>query len=191
MRFGAGAVKAALIILVGLGFAVPVPAVAQDVVLLFAEPDESSLEIEIRRFLLSRSSWPVRISDFPNVEGDDALLHVELEVAGETREFSIDTLSSARDNTERRIKIYGWYFIGITENHRQRRQVLEAINEYNNTSWGPRIWLDDDGDLAFDWSINIPGPNTPIHAEMVYDGVYRLKIALDGLIPKLRELGIM
>ncbi len=106
----------------------------------------------------------------------------------------VDTLVSAKDGdtvTERVIKVYGYYTVGIKPGDRRYLDFLDFINTHHTKYWAPQsLNIDDDGDLRFDWSINIPGAEYPVHAEQVADAISRTLSELrNHILPQMAEKG--
>ena len=164
---------------------------AQDIPLLFVEDDESTTEIEVKRFLDGRTNWDVGLAYFGDLK-NDAYLSIPFTLEnGYNTIIYVDTFSSATDSNERRLHIYGYFILETVLGTRKRDALLEVLNQHIMDDWMmQRLYLDDDGDIAFNWVINIPGKETPIHAEQVYDAIIRTKFSLDKLVVKLRPLNL-
>lgn len=164
---------------------------AQDIPLLFVEGDEKTLETQIKDFLKERTTWPVELAHFG--EGrSDAYVRIPFTLDdGRTVDILIDSYSSATEGRERRIHVYGYFILNVSLGTRKRAALLEVLNQHTLDEWmSQRLYIDNDGDIAFAWIINIPGELTPVHAEQIYDAVIRTKFSLDALMPKLRPLGL-
>ena len=164
---------------------------AQDIPLLFVEDNEKSLEVQIKKFLDERTSWPVEMAYFGEGRAD-AYLSIPFTLEdGRRVEIYVDSFSSATEGRERRIHVYGYLILENTLGTRKRAALLEVLNQHAVDDWmSQRLYLDQDDDIAFAWVVNIPGKDTPIHAEQIYDAIIRTKFSLDGLMPKLRPLGL-
>ena len=94
--------------------------------------------------------------------------------------------------TERVIKITSWYILNVTPGHWARAPVLEMINTFSQEFWAPpKIYLDDDGDIRFEWFINVPSEDAPVHLELVRDAIVRIGLNWeDELYPRLLALGL-
>jgi|GEM_PF-3480526 len=165
---------------------------AQEIPLLFVEEDETTTELELMEFLKVRTNWTIERAEFGSNIGDDSYLRIPFTLEDD-REVTImvDSLPSAQSGSERRIQVYGWIVVEVGETHARRRDLLELLNTIQKDNWSAqRLYLDGDGDVAYAWSINIPGKRAPVHAEQVYDAIIRTKLMLDTLSPKLNELGL-
>lgn len=172
-------------------FMVSSPVWAQDIPLLFVERDNKSLELAISKYLQQRTSWPVGVAYFDN-QKLDAYLNIPFTLEdGRSVTIYIDTFSSATESKERRINIYGHFIIPGQMSHERRAATLEVLNQHMVDDWMmQRLYLDKADDIAFAWVINIPGKDSPVHAEQVYDAILRTKFSLDKLVGKLRPLGL-
>jgi len=167
-------------------------AIAQEIPLLFVEDDQTTVESELVNFLNVRTNWPTQRAELGTSQGEDSYWRIPFTLADDKEvTIMVDSLPSAQGGSERRIQVYGWIVVEVTENHTRRRDLLELLNTTQRENWSAqRLYLDADGDVAYAWSINIPGKRSPVHAEQVYDAIIRTKIMLDGLSPKLNELGL-
>lgn len=189
MQYNNTIVKAIMLAVIINLFSVRVQ--AQDIPLLFVEEDELSVELEVKRFLDERTNWNVSVAYYGD-QRSDAYLSIPFTLEGgfETVIY-VDSFSSATDSRERRLHIYGYFILNTVLGTRKRAALLEVLNQHAIDDWMiQRLYLDDDGDIAFNWVINIPGKETPVHAEQVYDAIIRTKFSLDKLLPKLKPLGL-
>ena len=71
-------------------------------------------------------------------------------------------------------------------------QFLEVPNNYSQDYWAPpRIYLDGDGDIRFEWFINVAAEDAPVHLEQVRDAISRIGLGWEQEVcPRLLELGI-
>jgi hypothetical protein len=164
---------------------------AQDIPLLFVEDDESKVEIAVKRFLDDRTNWNVRLA-YLNGQRNNAYLSIPFTLSsGIHVTIYVDSFSSATQSSERRLHIYGYFNLNTHLGDRRRDALLEVLNQHTIDDWMiQRLYLDNDGDIAFNWVINIPGKAAPVHAEQVYDAIVRTKFSLDKLVGKLRPLGL-
>jgi hypothetical protein len=78
--------------------------------------------------------------------------------------------------TERRVTISAYYVLpDEAKTPESRAALLELINEWHIGKWVPqRIYLDHDGDIAMESSINVPGKDFEVHTEVIIDQMYRM-----------------
>lgn len=170
--------------------------VAEELPLVFVEQSESLIEIQIDDYLQKTEGFAITIDEYNGIP-DDLFLRFEntFQDAPELS-FLVDTLRSATNDddvvTERVIKITSWYILNVTPDHWARSPVLEMINTYSQDFWAPpRIYLDSDGDIRFEWFINVAAEDAPVHLEQVRDAIVRIGLGWEGeLYPRLRELGL-
>lgn len=163
----------------------------QDIPLLFVENDEKSLEVQVQKFLDERTNWPVELAYFGEGRTDAYVLIPFTLDDGRSVNIYVDSFSSADAGRERRLHVYGYFILENTLGTRKRAALLEVLNQHTIDDWmSQRLYLDKDGDIAFAWVINVPGKDSPIHAEQVYDAIIRTKFSLNALLPKLRPLGL-
>ena len=169
---------------------------AEDPLYIYVEEDESTAELMIDEYLRKNEGLAIAILEYEEIPDDIYLrFDISYENAPELA-FLVDTLESAADDdgvaTERVIKITSWYIINITPEHEARASVLELINSYDQDFWAPpKIFLDTDGDVRFEWHINVAAEDAPVHVEQVNDAIIRIGIGWEEeLYPRLLELGI-
>jgi hypothetical protein len=157
--------------------------------------DESSVELKIRDFLVEEYELPVSTHRL-DAERDDIVLSVRLEGPEEgspSLTFSIDTEPSAHDEervVERVIVIHAYHALpdgGKTPELRAR--ILELNNTFAAEFWMPhRFYLDEDGDVAMESLLNIPGPEVKVHAEMVCNLLGHMHLTWEEYLPKLEKI---
>lgn len=78
--------------------------------------------------------------------------------------------------TERRVTLTAYYVLpDAMKTSEYRAQLLEVINLWHVGKWEPqRIYLDKDGDITMQSSINVPGKDFQVHAELVADQAFRM-----------------
>lgn len=171
-------------------------AVAQELPLVFVEQSEGLVEMQIDDYLRKTEGFTITIDEYDCIP-DDLFLRFENTFRDAPElSFLVDTLQSATDNddvvTERVIKITSWYILNVTPGHWARAPVLEMINTFSQEFWAPpKIYLDDDGDIRFEWFINVPSEDAPVHLELVRDAIVRIGLNWeDELYPRLLALGL-
>lgn len=184
--------------LVFLGGA-PTPAIGQDegAALLFPTSSDRDLENQIGAYLEANKGWKVDRTLYKGNE-DDVLLKVGFnwDDGVPTVNYTVDAIASGRNEadevTETRIRIATYYKLGITADHAMRSRALEALNEYHEKYWMPhRVYLDSDGDVIFESSLNIPGIFSPMHAEVVADAIARSNSGWRTLHEHLDKAGLL
>ena len=169
---------------------------AQELPLVFVEQSESLVEIQIDDYLRRTEGFDIAVNEYESIP-DDVFLSFENSYANAPElSFLVDTLQSASNDddvvTERVIKITSWYIIKVTPDHWARAPILEMINSYSQDFWAPpRIYLDSDGDIRFEWFINVAAEDAPVHLEQVRDAIARIGLGWeDELYPRLLEIGL-
>ncbi len=169
---------------------------AQELPLVFVEQSESLVEIQIDDYLRRTEGFDIAVNEYESIS-DDVFLRFKNSYANAPElSFLVDTLQSASNDddvvTERVIKITSWYIIKVTPDHWARAPILEMINSYSQDFWAPpRIYLDSDGDIRFEWFINVAAEDAPVHLEQVRDAIARIGLGWeDELYPRLLEIGL-
>ena len=169
---------------------------AMDSPFVYVEKDERTAELGIDEYLRKNEGLAIAILEYDEIP-DDVYLRFDIsyENAPELA-FLVDTLESAADDdgvpTERVIKITSWYIINVTPDDQARAPVLEMINSYDQDFWAPpKIFLDSDGDIRFEWYINVAAEDVPVHMEQVRDAVIRIGLGWEEEVyPQLLDLGL-
>lgn len=150
---------------------------------LEAARDESSLEHRIMGYLKSKG-----LSTYTNDKPEDLRVWVSY-AAGEgtpAYDISIDTLSSARDGTERVVQIS--LFTRQIIDASRWDEVARHLNEHHRTHWSGTFHIDADNEIVGQWHINIPGAGYPVHTELVYDAVQRLGFSWTPLYKEIAAM---
>lgn len=157
---------------------------------------DSAVEKQLAGYLRDVKEWTVDFEVFPK-NADDVYLSVPWTTTddGPTMYVTVDVEPSARSKEdgsvrEIRVRIFCVFKYEIDASHPQRAAALEALNTYQNDFWTPRVYLDEDGDLVLESSVNVPGEDFPIHPELVADAIDRMSGAWDGLTPLLAKNGL-
>ncbi|MEW5911381.1 MAG: hypothetical protein AB1814_02420 [Thermodesulfobacteriota bacterium] len=150
--------------------------------LLFVTADEAATEKLIAAYF--EKVYRKTTSFYQNkTDPKDVWISYTLAPAGAPKmRVIIDTAISARDKRtgevlERRVKISAYYMMpdAVKNNPQYRAALLELNNDFINRYWVPnRIKITRSGNIGFETSINIPGPTTPVHPEMVWDQLTRM-----------------
>jgi hypothetical protein len=118
-------------------------------------------------------AYPVSVDNAPNIR------------------VVIDTMVAEKDKDgkvrERVIGVQTFYILPASAKTPQARQkILELCNTWMCDHWSPGcIFLDEDGDLCLRTVLNIPGPDIPVHAEMVFDAIARMRPVWQAFYPLL------
>ncbi len=142
---------------------------AQDSKLTVAQ-DESSTEKSIEQYLKTKHDMVIIEK---NLSPDD--LYLELPMKGGTTpayKITIDTqpLNHKDDRvSERGIRIQG--YTGVKVPDAKLEAVQKVINELNRDKVFSAIYVDKDGEIILDWTLNILEPG--LDAEYVYDALAR------------------
>ena len=164
--------------------------------MVFVEQSESLVEIQIDDYLRETERYEIEINEYDGIPDDVSLRFDDTFDSASDLSFLIDTLQSATDDndvvTERVIKTTSWYVIEVTPNHWARAPLLEMINLYAQDFWSPpKIYLDGDGDIRFEWYINVAAEDAPVHLEQVRDAIIRIGLSWEReMYPRLREMGL-
>jgi len=153
--------------------------------------DESSMEESIAAFLKARTDWKVKRLYLDEAEEDLMLEYAFTFDAVPEIELRIDTeVSGHVDNdtvTERLIRVF--FFHELPDTAKTPEVIVQMLafnNMYLFNRFAPdRILIDEDGDLFFATTINLPGPMVSVHGEMVYDAVVRMVDEWQEYWPKL------
>ena len=177
----------------------PLRAAAQDEggALLFPTSSDRDLEKQIGKYLQENKGWEVDYNLYRG-DPDDVLLKLRFDWDDGVPAvvYTIDAIASGRDEadevTETRIRVATYYKLGITAQHAMRAKALEALNDYHEKYWMPhRLYLDGDGDVICESSLNIPGIFSPLHAEGVADAVARSNSGWRTLHEHLGAAGLL
>ena len=163
--------------------------------LLFVCQDEVEIERTISEFLKVRTEWRVNDAYWDDAETDLYLLYTFGFEDAPSLRVSVDTFITYQDEddavTERSIRVAAYWVVpDAAKTDKVRVRLLELINELHRRNTFPsRYFLDEDDDFAMQTWINLPGPNVPIHAEMIYDAIWRMQNTWeDTTWPALAEL---
>lgn len=171
-------------------------AFAETTPLIFICQDEASIERQIKGYIEEKYEIEGGFQII-NEDNDDIVVTYTLSAGEETPKFEIkvDTMVSGRNTeteeiTERCIKIYGWYELPAKyKAAAYRPRIMELNRSFMERKWVPhRVYLDRDTDVAFETFINIPGPNVPIHAEMINDMLRRNLTAWEEYYKELQAV---
>lgn len=169
---------------------------ASDPVLLYVVDDESSAELLIDEYLRTNEGLAIAILEYDELP-DDLYLRFDIDyLSAPELAFLVDTVPSAAEDdgsaSERMIKITSWYILNVTPDDSARASVLEMINSYDQDFWAPpKIFRDEDGDIRFEWHINVAAMDAPVHMEQVRDAIIRIGLGWeDELYPRLLEIGL-
>lgn len=145
--------------------------------------DESSLERRVRDYLEAKG-MALSTNDKP----DDLLLYLSFadEEGTPAYDVSIDTLSSARDDSERAIRV-SLFSRQIIDTERLD-EVLRLINQHHGLHWPGMFRVDGDAEVVAEWYVNIPGAGYRVHLEQVRDTIQRLGLSWSALHKEVRPL---
>lgn len=163
--------------------------------LLDVSSDEESTEKRIASYF--REQYDVE-AEYHFLDEDD--LYLEYGFAADEGEFPaiavyVDTVPSALNEdeggtvTERRVTITAYYVLAdAAKTPANRAAILEQINLWHVERWVPqRIYLDEDGDIVLESTVNIPGDEYPVHAEIVGDQILRMYSAWSEFYQELND----
>jgi hypothetical protein len=158
--------------------------------------DEETVEKRIARYI--REVHGIE-AEYKFAGEDDLFLQYSFNSHGEdfpNIAVFVDSLPSNREETadgdiitERRVTISAYYVLpDEAKTSDSRAALLEIINEWHIGKWVPqRIYLDHDGDIAMESSINVPGKDYEVHAEVVIDQMYRMYSAWASFYQVLQD----
>jgi len=162
---------------------------------LVVSNDEESTEKRIASYF--REHYDVE-AEYHFLEEDD--LYLEYGFSADSGEFPViavyvDTVPSALDEdsggtiTERRVTITAYYVLAdAAKTPANRAAILEQINLWHLERWVPqRIYLDADGDIVLESTLNIPGSEYPVHAEIIGDQILRMYSAWSEFYQELDD----
>ena len=92
--------------------------------------------------------------------------------------------------TERRVRISTYYVLPEScKLAANRNRILELNNNWHNKTWIPhRLYITEEGLLAMQSSINIPGKGFSVHAELVRDLIARTLMFWEAYSDELAEV---
>jgi hypothetical protein len=187
-----------LLAIAGVFLMVAGPGVAQptggkDEWLLYPAQDEASVERKVAAYLKATEGLEGKIETFEADTSDVYVLYKLTPGNAPGILVTVDTLVAGKDKdkvTERTIELAAVYTLADeAKTPAVRQKILELNNSWHQENWTPgRIYLDTDGDLVLETYVNIPGQNTPIHAELVRDALLRIKSAWNEYYPRLAPI---
>ena len=134
--------------------------------------DENSMERIISRYL--QDSYKVSVEEKKLADGDLALLVLMDGKGGPDFNVVVDTQACAKDDagkvTERAVTVQ--VFTGGKVPEGKRAAVFEALNKFLAGMWFASIYIDDDGEIACQWCVNVMKEGLP--TEYVADAVIRV-----------------
>jgi hypothetical protein len=159
--------------------------------LLYPSSNEADNEMQVARYLKAKSDVEAKVHQNKG-NSDDIYISYKLSPDGapEIRAF-VDTAVSTRNSegavTERMFRVHAYYVLPDSAKTPQiRGRLLEFCNRWHASRWWPsRVYLDKDGDIVLESTVNIPGLETPIHAESVNDLLQRMLSAWKELHPEI------
>jgi len=146
--------------------------------------DESSMERTIESYLKSKHQLVIN-EKFPAPE--DLVLVLPFSAKDNIPKFRIEIDTQAlnkADNgvvTERGVRIT--LFTGIKAPAEKRAAVLAAINDFNRRKVFSATYLDTDGEVILDWTLNVMAQGLP--TEYVYDVLARQNKLWGEFYPEL------
>jgi hypothetical protein len=148
--------------------------------------DESSMEQAIERYLKTNHDMIINEKTF---DPDD--LWLELPWRGDPMpkyRMTIDTQMLNKDSEgrviERGVRVQGQTAVFVPEVRRDA--VLRVINDFNRRKVFSAIYLDNDGQIMLDWTLNVLSEGLP--TECVYDVLAREGRLWQELYPLLSPL---
>jgi hypothetical protein len=156
--------------------------------------DEATLEKQIEAWLRTVKEVPGVKLSYADKEEQDAgvLIPVDCEGVPHLR-VVIDTAASGRDDagkvTERMISVDSYYVLpDAAKTPEARAKLLELNNTWMRDNGSPdKVYIDKDGDVYFATTINIPGPDVSVSAELVFDAIARTRPFWEAYYPLLKK----
>jgi hypothetical protein len=162
--------------------------------LLRVTQDESSLEKQIEAWLRTVKKVPGTQIKYLDEEKQDAGVIVPVDCEGvPPLKVVIDTAPSGHGAdgkvTERVISVDSYYVLpDSVKTAAARAKLLELNNKWLSEQGSPdKVYIDSDGDVYFSTSINIPGPEVSVNAELVFDAIARMRPFWEGYYPLLKK----
>ncbi len=159
---------------------------AQDTKLTVAQ-DESSQERIIEQYLTSKYHLVLTEKTMPNDPND---MYLNLAMKGEPMpayRITIDTQHMNKDKsgriTERGIRIQA--MTGVIVPEEKRPAVMRVINDFNRDKVFAASYVDSDGEVMMDWTLNIMEPG--LDCAYVYDALSREDRLWRELYPRIVE----
>lgn len=190
-------VTTTLLLLTSVVVDVPGGVAAESTPLLFMTESEKELELAVKAYVDAKKPWKVSVQ-VNNSNPDDFWLVYNFTFAISKipdLKMVVDTQASARRDgkpSQRVIKIIGFVSgVRYASNNPRRVEMLEFFNEWAIQHWFAQAYLDKDGDIRVQWSINIPGADVPVHAGQVLDAMDRLYSTWVELGTALKAKGLL
>lgn len=176
------------------------PAIAQDDAgptidpdskwLVFSVNDESTMEEKIGEYLRSVKKLNVSYT-YAKSDPSDLILkiHFTLDPKPDVM-INVDTMSASRDGSERCITVRSWYI--VPDRYKKNAASMDKIRRFNERFMEKyfvpeRVYCDKDDDIAMACYLNVPGKDTPVHAEFVADLVARVAGSWKQYFQSFRE----
>ena len=154
---------------------------AKDSQLLFPAADERSIEEKLARFLREKHDLKSSLQLIDKKDGDYAVILPFSFTETPNITICIDTQVSATRKTggiHGRLVLISFQYVlpdWAKKNDTACEYILRLNNRWLRQSWVPdRLFLDEDNDLRFETNLNIPSPDVPLHAEMIFDALFRM-----------------
>jgi hypothetical protein len=160
---------------------------------LFVCQDEASIERKIHAYLKTKHDWDGEILEIEDSDGD---IYIEYALAPEgcpEMTVFVDTDSTETGDEgnilERRIEIWSYYEVPDKyKTPEYRQKLLELNNKWMQDYWMPSgVYIDEDGDIAFQTNLNIPLLTVSVHAELVYDVLARTQNSWKDYWPEFKK----
>lgn len=143
--------------------------------------DDSSIEEAIADYIKAKKGWKLRY-EYRGPDRKDLVLRCEFWFEGvPSLRVAIDTAVSGRNPedgsvSEMVILIRSLYETPQRAKGKQTQlDIIQAINRWHRKVWAPgHMQLDSDGDIVLSTTINIPGKESAVPAEMVVDAINRM-----------------
>jgi len=101
-----------------------------------------------------------------------------------------NSMTQAGETTERRVSLSAYYVLPEEMKTPEKRvKLLELVNQWHLGKWEPqRLYIDADGDLAMQCTINVPGKDFEVHAEVIADQIFRMYGAWGEIYQAVNEV---
>jgi len=153
--------------------------------MLTVTQDESSMERVIEQYL--KDAHQITLTEKTLENNDLVLIDEEKGDPMPGYRIMIDTESVAKPAdgkvTERAVTVQ--LYTGVKVPADKRADVLQAINEFTSKNWFFAAYVDQDDEIALQWSVNVMSQG--LHAEYVYDGLVRVNKNWQNLWPSVAK----
>ena len=185
----------AVVVVASIAVTAAPPSTDHELSLIYVSQNESDMERAISKYISEVHDIQAEIVELPDLPGD-LVLKYGLDPDGAPELTAVvDSGISAQDKEkdlveERYIRVRAYYVLpDSAKTPAMRAKILELNNTFHNEKIAPgRIYIDEDGDLALQTLVNVPGLEVPLHAEVILDALVRMNMAWGEYYPGLKKI---